>query len=385
MAIDQTHVYVVDHDDAIRRVPIAGGPVTTVADNLPFLSDLTTDGTHVYFSENDTGAIRKVPVAGGPIADLVSLFGFTWRMLAVSQGSVYWIDQEDVGRVPTSGGAPQYLLEDVFSDVFVPNAIVAHGPNVFFTEVAGGLVTGAYSVLPTPTTLSVADCAAVEGNAGVTTCGFRVTLTAPTSVAVAARYQVTGGTASAGDDYVAAEGTVMVPAGATEITLPVGIAGDTIQEANETFALTLGSAVNAALGDGQATGTIQDDEASGFHTVEPCRVVDTRLPVGPAGGPSVATGAVRVFPAAGACGIPADAGAIAVNVTVVRPSGQGFLVLFPADAALPVASTINFRAGAVRGNNAVVTLGTDGQLAVRCAMFTAGTTDVVIDVFGYFR
>jgi hypothetical protein len=92
-----------------------------------------------------------------------------------------------------------------------------------------------------------------------------------------------------------------------------------------------------------------------------------------------------VFPAAGACGIPADAGAIAVNVTVVRPSGQGFLLLFPADAALPVASTINFRAGAVRGNNAVVTLGTDGQLAVRCAMFTAGTTDVVIDVFGYFR
>jgi hypothetical protein len=47
-------------------------------------------------------------------------------------------------------------------------------------------------------------------------------------------------------------------------------------------------------------------------------------------------------------------------------------------------STINFRAGIVRANNAVVRLGTGGQVFVFCGM-TSGSTDFVLDVFGYFE
>jgi len=49
--------------------------------------------------------------------------------------------------------------------------------------------------------------------------------------------------------------------------------------------------------------------------VTPCRVVDTRGAVGPWGGPSLQPSASRDFTLGGRCGIPADAIAVAANVT----------------------------------------------------------------------
>ena len=46
--------------------------------------------------------------------------------------------------------------------------------------------------------------------------------------------------------------------------------------------------------------------------------------------------------------------------------------------------TINFGAGAVRANNAIISLGAGGRLAVQCDMPT-GSTHVLIDVAAYFR
>lgn len=65
----------------------------------------------------------------------------------------------------------------------------------------------------------------------------------------------------------------------------------------------------------------------------------------------------------------------------------GDLRLYPADAALPDASTINFGAGKPRANNALIVLGTAGKVSVRNDMPTGSTatTNVVIDVSGYFK
>jgi hypothetical protein len=51
---------------------------------------------------------------------------------------------------------------------------------------------------------------------------------------------------------------------------------------------------------------------------------------------------------------------------------------------LPLTSTINFRAGIVRANNAMILLGTSGQLSVFCGM-ASGSTNFVLDVSGYFE
>jgi hypothetical protein len=122
-----------------------------------------------------------------------------------------------------------------------------------------------------------------------------------------------------------------------------------------------------------------------FYSVEPCRLADTRGPTGPSGGPALAAGGVRSFPIAGRCGIPADAVAVALNVTAVNAGAAGNLRLFPA-GAVPPASVINFATGVTRANNAVATLSALGEVAVRAdlAVQTA-TVHLVLDVSGYFR
>ena len=99
----------------------------------------------------------------------------------------------------------------------------------------------------------------------------------------------------------------------------------------------------------------------------------------------VAKSARRRFPLAGQCGIPADAEAVAVNLTVVSPSGPGDLRLGPNGFASPTAA-INFSPGQVRTNNAILSLTGDpvGSLAVQTDI-TAGATHLVVDVTGYFR
>jgi hypothetical protein len=121
-----------------------------------------------------------------------------------------------------------------------------------------------------------------------------------------------------------------------------------------------------------------------FYTVAPCRVVDTRGAAGPQGGPSLSANSTRDFPLQGDCGVPATAKAVALNVTVTGTSGPGDLRLYPSGLPLPSASTINWRGGQTRANNAIVFFGTGGAIGVRCDM-PAGATHVVLDVVGYFQ
>ena len=123
-----------------------------------------------------------------------------------------------------------------------------------------------------------------------------------------------------------------------------------------------------------------------FYTVPPCRLLDTRDPPGPAGGPALAHGNSRVLAIAGSCGIPASAQAIAANVTIVHPSGPGHLTLYPGDMATPPTSSLNFSPGQVRANSVVLPLATDGTgtLALRSVVVGPGQVHAIVDVSGYF-
>lgn len=124
--------------------------------------------------------------------------------------------------------------------------------------------------------------------------------------------------------------------------------------------------------------------AKNFNTLDPCRVVDTRLPNGPYGGPALAANSSRTFVMIGQCGIPADATAISLNVAVTQPSSGGNLTLYPGGTSIPLVSAINYAAGQTRANNAIVTLGALGDLSVLCSQ-GSGTVQVIIDVDGFFR
>ena len=121
-----------------------------------------------------------------------------------------------------------------------------------------------------------------------------------------------------------------------------------------------------------------------FFTLTPCRMLDTRDPPGPYGGPAIAAGADRNLTLLGRCGVPPGAIALSVNATVIQPASAGFLTLYPGGTAAPLASSLNYRAGQIRANNAVLTLGPGDNLAVHCGQPT-GTTHFVLDVNGYFQ
>jgi hypothetical protein len=118
-----------------------------------------------------------------------------------------------------------------------------------------------------------------------------------------------------------------------------------------------------------------------FYTLPPCRVFDTR------GGAPLAAGEARRFQVTGVCGIPATATAISANLTVVGPDQPGFLTLLPGDAALELSTTsnLNFYAGDVRANNAIVLLSYSGTGTIYVFAGLSGTTDVLLDVNGYFE
>ena len=120
-----------------------------------------------------------------------------------------------------------------------------------------------------------------------------------------------------------------------------------------------------------------------FYTLAPCRVIDTRNAVGPFGGPALAANAERTFAVVGQCGIPADARAISVNLTVTQPTAQGHLSIYPAGGPIALVSAMNYRADQTRANNAIVLLGASGDFTVSCSQL-GGTTHFILDVNGYF-
>lgn len=124
--------------------------------------------------------------------------------------------------------------------------------------------------------------------------------------------------------------------------------------------------------------------ATQFYSVAPCRVIDTRSAPGPLGGPALVANAVRRFVLAGACGIPVTAKAVAANVAVTAPSAGGNLTVYPAGAALPTTSTINYATGRTRANNAILPLGPNGDVDVFASQ-GSGRVDLILDVAGYFQ
>ena len=126
----------------------------------------------------------------------------------------------------------------------------------------------------------------------------------------------------------------------------------------------------------QSTGT-----ALKFVPVSPCRIADTRNPAGAFGGPAITGGTSRSFVIpSSACGIPSNAAAYSLNVTVVPHGTLGYLTMWPTGQAFPVASTLNSLDGRVKANAAIVPAGSSGAISV----YVTDTTDVILDINGYF-
>lgn len=112
----------------------------------------------------------------------------------------------------------------------------------------------------------------------------------------------------------------------------------------------------------------------------PTRFLDTRSGLGAPQG-KVAGRSVTKVQIAGLHGIPADASAVALNLTAVQSPGKGFITAYPG-SPVPTASSLNYEAGQDRANLTLVELGTDG--AVLLYNGSPNPVDLLADVSGYF-
>ncbi|HYC92816.1 MAG TPA: tail fiber domain-containing protein [Thermoanaerobaculia bacterium] len=120
---------------------------------------------------------------------------------------------------------------------------------------------------------------------------------------------------------------------------------------------------------------------STFVAIAPCRVLDTRNAAGPYGGPAIGQNGTRTFDLDnGPCaGIPANVAAYSINITVVAPAATGYLKAYPTGTVTFV-STMNYVAGQVIANAAIVPAGTNGAIDI----YSGETTHVIVDMNGYF-
>jgi len=115
--------------------------------------------------------------------------------------------------------------------------------------------------------LSIADSSVTEGDSGSVTAVFTVTLAPTSTVAVEVDYDTSDGTAQAGSDYTTISDTLTFNPGETVKYIQVPVLGDTNDEADETFRVTLSSPLNADLLDAEATGTIVDNDGLSSLTI----------------------------------------------------------------------------------------------------------------------
>jgi chitinase len=228
--------------------------------------------------------------------------------------------------------------------------------------------------------ISIDDVTTAEGGSAT----FTVGLSQPSPLTVTVDYATADGAATAGSDYTPSAGPLAFPPGTTTQTLTLPVLDDATAEPVETFFVNLSNPANATIVDGQGQATVVDDDPISFYTVPPCRLVDTRDPDGPLGGPALAARTDRVFGIVGSCELPATAKAVSVNLTVASPATAGHLRLYPAGTPRPLASTINYSTGQTRANNGIVPLNAAGEIAVYCGQ-ASGTAHFILDVNGYFE
>jgi hypothetical protein len=119
-----------------------------------------------------------------------------------------------------------------------------------------------------------------------------------------------------------------------------------------------------------------------YTEMTPSRILDTRDGTGVAGqhaGP-LGIGEVTKLQITGANGVPDDAVAVTMNVTVTEANGPGYVTVYPCGRPRPLVSNVNFVHGVDVANLVTVRIGDGGQVC----FFASESTQVVADIQGYF-
>jgi hypothetical protein len=114
-----------------------------------------------------------------------------------------------------------------------------------------------------------------------------------------------------------------------------------------------------------------------YHGLAPVRLYDSRS----AGQSILVQGENRPLRVRGLAGVPTNASALVADLVVTGSNIGSFMTVHPNDVPTPLASDLNWPAGATIPNLVVVKIGADGQVAFYNAV---GFTNFVVDASGWF-
>jgi hypothetical protein len=234
----------------------------------------------------DVGAIERPALPGVSIADATLVegdLGVTTAVAGVSLSapsaqtvSVSYATADETATAASDYGAvdgtlvfaPGTTSRSVSVPVFGDRVLEgAETLRVELSEPSGAVITGAQALVTIgdddAAGLSVADVVAVERPGAPATARFTVTLAPSVAGPVSVQYQTLPETATAGNDYVPAAGTLDFAPGVTARTLDVTIHPDAVVEGPETLVLQLHDAVGAPIAAGTGRATLLDPPRPG--------------------------------------------------------------------------------------------------------------------------
>ncbi|MFD8574951.1 PKD domain-containing protein [Streptomyces virginiae] len=279
-----------------------------------------------------------------------------------------------IGFVPTAAQAADQPAERRGSAAAAMDAVTAAAAKsaVFHSPAERTVRTSGKAAAPQAA--GAADAAGAKGNAGLAV-DLRASATSAHGFSLASQITTTAG-ANVKVDIDWGDGK----------TDTQHVTGAKLLTSKHTFAEVGKHKVTVTLTDQDnnvtATNSV-DVQASGskFTPHAPTRLLDTRSGIGGSNRPVSPYGVARVK-VGGNSGIPDDATAVALNLTVVSPRSGGHITAYPSGTEQPTTSNVNFVAGQTVPNMTIVPVGADGY--VELVNRSYGDVDLLADVTGYF-
>lgn len=230
----------------------------------PNIVSMVPSGRYLYFIVDAGSSGRRLWRTDGTIAGTILLAEVTYIVtppIAVDGKLVFSAIVAPYGyELWESDGTPAgtFVVADLVpgSGSSLPGPFGVATDLLFFSTADGKLWTRARAT----SRLSIADRRITEGDAGSTILQFTVTRHGSTAGAASVGYATADITATAGQDYQAASGTVSFAAGETSKQIAITILGDEVIEQNESFAVTLSGATGATVIDPHAFGIIEEND-----------------------------------------------------------------------------------------------------------------------------
>jgi len=243
-------------------VPPADVSYGSVSLDIVLVPEISINSVSVVETDTNTLAIFEISLSN-PSSETVS-FDITTQDITAVAGADY------VARTETLSFAPGnqtlsfqvVVIGDTIDEIDETFRVLLSNATNATIAVAEGI--GTILDDDAPPSVTIDDTSVIEGNLGTVDAQFTVTLSAASEKVITVDFATSNGTATDGSDYQSTSGTVTFLPGETSKQILVPVLGDTVDEPDETFFVTLSNPVNVILEDDTAQGTILDDDLPGL-------------------------------------------------------------------------------------------------------------------------